>query len=309
MFFDNGFGVHDFHPEKKISAIAESRNAPILLALIGNPLGHSISPVLFETAGEAMNVNISYLAFELNPDELEDGITGLKTMRFKGCNVTIPLKKEVLKYTNSKSKTVETIGAANVLTFENGLIKADNTDWQGFLQSWEEENLGEIKGKDAVLLGTGGAAESVIYALAHSGIRKIALLGRNINKTQQFADSSKERYENVIFNVYSIDNKEIMQHLLSSYNILINATSVGMYPHSTQMPIELPQNINRDLVYYDLVYNPIVTKMSRSMNELGIKTCGGIRMLVNQAAIAFEKWTGVPPDRKAMLKKAYELLS
>jgi len=279
-----------------------------LMALLGCPLEHSVSPGIHKAGGKALGVDLQYLLFDIRPEDLEDTVWGIKALGFKGCNVTIPYKERILDFVDEKSFEVEFLGASNTLTISKKAIKADNTDWKGFLRDWEQKDLGKIEGKSAVILGSGGAAYAILFALAESGISKVYVFNRDIKRAEKMLGKFQERYSFLEAEPYFLSDKSgIMRHLKTA-DILINATPIGMYPYIDKTPIPMPVEVKNNLICYDLIYNPLKTRLVLDMEKLKVRALGGLGMLINQAALSFEIWTNAKPDLEKMKNAALKAL-
>jgi len=267
-----------------------------LLGLLGYPLGHTLSPILHKIAGEIFGMDIVYLPFEVKKHFLGDALKGLQVLGFTGCNITIPYKEEILRYVDEKSDVVEFLGATNTISFRGGRIIADNTDWEGFLSAWKDADLCEMKDKSAIILGSGGAADAVLYALVKSGVKSVYVFNRNRERGLKLMDRFRKKYPHIEGNAYSLSNHNKFANLLKSSDILINTTPVGMFPNVDRMPVKIPKKINPRLNFFDLIYNPGETMLMKELKERGVHVSGGLGMLVHQAAFAFEKWFGLSPD-------------
>ncbi len=262
-----------------------------LCALIGNPVEHSMSPIMHNIAFKKMGLNFVYLALKV--DNLEDTLKGMRALNIRGFNVTIPYKIEVMKYLNGIDKTARRIGSVNTIVNNNSYLKGFNTDWLGAIKSIEEKT--SIKGKKVVMLGAGGAARAVAFGIKN---RKgnLTILNRTVEKAEKL---SKE----VDCNFGGLDD---LKHL--SCDILINTTSVGMYPNKNLSLVE--KNILKNVGFvFDVVYNPLKTKLLRDAEGVGCQIIGGIDMLVLQGAEAFELWTGKKPDIELMKEVAVKQLT
>ncbi|MCD4784412.1 MAG: shikimate dehydrogenase [Candidatus Eremiobacteraeota bacterium] len=279
-----------------------------LLGLLGYPLGHTVSPILHRVAGESFGMDIVYLPFEVKGHCLGDALKGLQVLGFTGCNVTIPYKEEILRFVDEKSDVVELLGAANTLSFRGGRVIADNTDWEGFLSAWRDAGLCEIEGKSAVVLGAGGAADAVVYALVESGVKSVMVFNRNRDRALELIEKFKDKYPHIEGNAYSLNNHPKFANLLKSTDILINTIPVGMFPDTDRMPVKIPKKINPNLNFFDLIYNPGETMLMSQLKARGIKVSGGLGMLVHQAAFAFKKWFGLLPDAGKMHEAACKQL-
>ncbi len=281
----------------------------LLAGLLGCPLGHTVSPALHKAAAAQFSMDLNYFPFEVEKHNLKDALKGMQVLGFSGCNVTIPYKEHILDFVTEQSDVVRFLGAANTLTFRGNMVFADNTDWEGFLRSWDESNLGSIEGKSAVIIGAGGAADAVFYALAERGIRETIIFNRDKERGEKLAEKFIEKYPHLECKAYALSHKSGISTALKTADILINTTPSGMHPAPDNMPISIPSTINQSLVYYDLIYNPVKTKLAIELEKRGIKTACGLGMLVHQAALAFKRWFGMEPKPEPMFNKAMEILN
>jgi shikimate dehydrogenase len=188
------------------------------------------------------------------------------------------------------------------------VVFADNTDWEGFLRSWDESGLGSIEGKTAVILGAGGAADAIFYALAERGISSVFIFNRDKERAETLAEKFRNQYSTLEITPYALSYKSGLSSVLKSADILINTTPAGMHPAPDNMPVSIPASINENLVYYDLIYNPVKTKMAAELEKRNIKTACGLGMLVHQASLSFKRWFGLEPNPAPMFEKALEIL-
>jgi shikimate dehydrogenase len=244
-----------------------------LCALIGNPVEHSISPNMHNTAFKQLGLNYVYLAFKV--ENIREAITGLKEIGFIGANITIPYKVEVIKHLDWVEETTKKIGAVNTVVNSNGILKGYNTDMEGFLKPLEEKT--EIKGKKITLIGAGGAARAIAYGISQKE-GKLTILNRTVEKAKRIAKEIKCKYGG-LNELKRIDSE-----------VLINATPIGMFPDVNKSIVQ--RNILKNMIVYDIVYNPIETKLLKEAKQQGCKTINGIEMFINQGAAAFELWTG-----------------
>ncbi len=248
-------------------------NKRVLLGLLGFPLGHTLSPQIHTSFGRSVNLQVYYIPLEIEPEKIKEALQSLKILKFTGCNVTIPHKEKVLNFVDFKSEVVEFTESCNTLIFKEDTIHAHNTDWIGFLKAWKDANLCNIEGKFAVILGAGGTAKSILYALCSKGIAKVNIFNRDINRAYNVASMFKQRFP-IDIDVFSIYDEEEIQHSLKYAHILINTTSVGMYPQTSKTPIKIPQRINKNINFFDVIYNPIKTQFVKEMEKYAQGTGG-----------------------------------
>ena len=256
-----------------------------IYAIIGDPVAHSLSPVMHNAAFDKLGMDAVYLAFRVSKGELGDAIRGAKSLGIAGLNVTIPLKEKALFFVDAE-KVAKKIGAINTIDFSSGTPIGYNTDGIGS-QRVLKETVDEIKGKKVLIFGAGGAAKAISFYLDAEGAR-VTIANRTKKRAAQLA--SKLRNASAI----GLDT-ELKKHIKDS-DILINATSVGMHPHEDATLVNA-NLMHPDLVVFDIVYNPVETKLLREAKRAGVKKIvDGVKMLVYQGAASFRIWTkGEPP--------------
>lgn len=280
----------------------------IHLGLVGYPLGHSLSPKLHTAALHACGLDGDYSLFPIAPDDkqsLKDLLSRVRSEEIQGLNVTIPHKQNVLPFLDELTPTVRSIGAVNTIYLRDNNLVGDNTDAPGFLVDMNQL-LGDRKSKivnrkSSLVLGAGGSARAVVYALLSVGWN-ITIAARRMEQAQQLANSFAD-YQLPI-TVCSLSNIESdppnLQSLVSSMSLLVNTTPVGMTPNIDESP--WPENLPfpPHAAIYDLVYNPRETKLVREARRQGLYATTGLGMLIEQAALSFEIWTGKTPSREIM---------
>lgn len=278
----------------------------IHLGLTGYPLGHSLSPKIHTAALQACGLQGDYSLFPIHPDdkhELKNLLIRIRSGKIKGLNVTIPHKQHVISLLDELTDTAKAIGAVNTIYLQNGKLMGDNTDALGFLVDLKKflgRRESEI-GKSAIVLGAGGSARAVVYALLNDNWN-ITISARRIEQVQQLA-STFTNYELRITNLTDPQPSTLRHGFASqdrAFDLLVNATPIGMTPNIDQSP--LPENLSlpQHGFIYDLVYNPRETKLVRGAHSQGLQATTGLGMLIEQAALAFEIWTGCNPSRETM---------
>ena len=255
-----------------------------LCALIGNPVEHSMSPLMHNAAFEKLGLNFIYLAFKV--ENLEYAMNGMRGLNIKGFNVTIPYKTKVMKFLDEVDETARKIGAVNTVVNDRGFLKGFNTDWVGAIMSIEKKV--SIKGKKIVILGAGGAARAIAFGMKKRGGR-ITILNRTVKKAEELSKELGCKFG-------PLDKVNEIE-----CDILINATPVGMYPRVDESLVGRDVLKNIDIVF-DAIYNPPKTKLLMDAESVGCLTIDGVDMLVLQGAAAFELWTGKKPDVELMKK-------
>lgn len=260
-----------------------------LYGLIGEKLGHSLSPKIHSEIFKEINIDAFYHVFEVERENIGEAVKGLKALGAGGVNVTIPYKVEVMDFLDGISPEAENIGAVNTLDFADGRVIGYNTDYYGFGMLLRE-NFIDIKGKKAVILGSGGAALSVINYLVDNDVSEVKIATRDIGRTM--LKKSLNRYDIVDYG--GLTN-------IKGYDMIINCTPCGMFPHVESSPVEKKVLGSFNLVI-DLIYNPKKTLILRYADEIGIKGINGLDMLIGQALAAEEIWNKRKLSRELFIK-------
>ena len=267
--------------------------------VIGNPIEHSLSPVMHNAAFEALGLDAIYLAFRVAEHELGDAIRGAKSLGIAGLNVTIPLKEKALAFVDADD-IASRIGAINTIDFSTDTPTGYNTDGIGALTVLKER-VGEMRGKEVLILGAGGAARAIAFYLDAEGAR-LTIANRTEDRAAMLASS----LHNADF--ISLSEEELKRHIKDA-DILINTTSVGMYPRADATLVNAGMMHSR-LVVFDIVYNPAETKLLREAKKAGVQTIiEGVKMLVYQGAASFRIWTGMEPPVEVMEAAVRKALS
>lgn len=276
------------------------------LCLIGYPLGHSMSAVIQQAGFKSIGETGSYDILETPPNELIDRVKFLKVNNYDGFNVTIPLKVPISLFLDEIDETANIAGCANtVKIMPDKSFKGYNTDIYGFRTAIP--NSSRLVGKTAGIIGTGGASRAATVGLIQAGIKVVNYYSRNIINSSAMINSMRNSFPEITFNNYQLQNIRN----LSDISILVNCTPVGMRGNSMDMmPItrlsleELP----KDALVYDVIYNPMKTLLLKEAESLGLETVSGLDMLIYQGAKALEIWTGKMPDVQTMKIAALEEL-
>ena len=276
-----------------------------ICALIGDPIEHTMSPVMHNVAFEKLGLEYVYIPLRVKAEELAQAVKGLKALNICGFNITIPHKVAVIPLLDGLDPLAEKIGAVNTVVSEDGSLRGYNTDAEGFLRALLERGI-EPEGKNVVVLGAGGASRAISYILAERDAR-LTILNRKL-ELDWAVELARRLYEDFEKEVKALELRaDYLAAVLQEADILINATSVGMSPDSDESPVPA-ELLKPDLVVFDIVYNPIRTKLLKEAKTAGGMTIEGIDMLVWQGALAFEKWTGQAAPFDLMRKEAVEAL-
>ena len=277
------------------------------LGIIGYPLGHSISAVIQKAGLESIGLKGSYDVMETPPEDLINRIKYIRANGYNGFNVTIPLKVPMSLFLEDIDDYANIAGCVNtVKVLEDKSFYGFNTDIYGFKKAIPQDF--DLNSKNASILGTGGASRAAVVGLAERGVKEIDFYTRNIINSRQTLDYVRAKFPEITFNVYQIQNIRSLEHT----SIIVNATPIGMKGFmADQMPLEradLDKLNPEKTIVYDIVYNPVKTVLIQEAQKRGLKTIGGLDMLIYQAERAIEIWTGQSPDTKIMKIAALEAL-
>jgi shikimate dehydrogenase len=276
-----------------------------ICGVIGDPIEHTMSPVMHNAAFKKLGLDYIYIPFRVRAEELAQAVEGIRALNIRGLNVTIPHKVAILPMLDGLDPVAEKIGAVNTIVNNDGNLRGYNTDASGFLRALLEGGV-EPEGKNIVILGAGGASRAISYILAERGAH-LTILNRQLELdwAEALAGLISEDFEMEV-RVLEL-GFENLAAALAGADILINATSVGMSPNSEETPVPA-RLLKPELVVFDIVYNPIRTRLLKEAEAAGARTVVGVDMLAWQGALAFEKWTEQPAPFDLMRKEAVRAL-
>ena len=278
----------------------------VKLGIIGYPLGHSISAVIQKAGLKSIGLDGSYDVMETPPEDLISRIKYIKSNGYDGFNVTSPLKVPMSLFLDDIDDYANIAGCVNTVKVgEDKSFYGFNTDIYGFKRAIPDEI--DLTDKTASILGTGGASRAAVVGLAERGVKNIDFYTRNIINSRQTLEYVRAKFPEINFNVYQIQNIRS----LADSSIIVNATPIGMKGFmADQMPLERADldKLNPNTVIYDIVYNPVKTVLIQEAQKRGLRTIGGLDMLIYQAERAIQIWTGKDPDVKLMKIAALEAL-
>ncbi len=267
-----------------------------LVGVFGHPVAENPTCIMQEAAFAALDLRWRYLTIDVTPAALPDAIRGVRALGMQGINLTIPHKVAVMPLLDEVSADAALIGAVNTVRREGDRLIGENTDGKGFLRGVREEAGIDPTGKHIVVLGAGGAARAVTVELALAGAAQLTLINRSVERGQQLCDDLRQRTQ-VKVNFKPWNTPYVVG---SNADLLVNATSIGLYPDVEAMPDVDLQGARPDLLVCDVVPNPPETRLVKTARALGLKTLTGLPMLVYQGAIGFEMWTGLKAPEAAM---------
>ncbi|EGT3749630.1 TPA: shikimate dehydrogenase [Clostridioides difficile] len=266
-----------------------------LFALIGTPVGHSKSPVMYNYSFKKLDLDYRYLAFDITVDKVKEALLAIKTFNIKGANVTMPCKSAVTEYMDELSPAARIIGACNTIVNDNGKLVGHITDGIGYVRNLKENGV-EVKGKKITIMGAGGAATAIQVQCALDGAREISIFNPKddfYKRAEQTVENIKKDVSECIVNLYDLEDTNKLYEEIQSSDILTNATLIGMKPYDNETNIKDTSVLRKDLVVTDVVYNPKKTKMIEDAEANGCKAIGGLGMLLYQGAEAFNLYTGL----------------
>jgi len=273
-------------------------------AIIGDPVEHSLSPVMHNAAFKELGLNLVYVAFTVTRNELKDAISGARSLGLRGLNVTMPHKNAVITYLDETDSTAKAIGAVNTILNNQGKLIGYNTDGVGALRALKENGISP-DGNKMLLLGAGGAAKAIAFQAAQE-VEELVILNRTSEKAEKLAEVLRREFGKRVKG--GALSAEVLKKEMKDADILVNATSVGMHPdvNRSLVPSDL---LRSDLCVMDIIYNPLETKLLKDAKSVGAKVVSGLEMLLYQGAVAFEIWTNCPAPVEVMKKAALNKLT
>lgn len=264
-----------------------------IYGVMGDPIAHSMSPDIHNDAFEKENIEAVYHHFHVTKEGLNDAVKGMKALGIEGFNITIPHKTSIIPFLDEVDELALAIGAVNTVVNKNGRFIGYNTDGNGFFKSLCDEISSDIKAKKTLVIGAGGAARAIYFTLVKEGVKQVDIANRTKERAAQLVSDCP--YDKVSKALSIIEAEES----LSQYDLIIQTTSSGMSPEVDHSPLKVDQ-LKTGAIVSDIIYNPLQTKLLREAGEKGAETQNGLGMFINQAALAFEIWTGVMPNTARM---------
>ncbi|BCW97706.1 MAG: shikimate dehydrogenase (NADP(+)) [Armatimonadota bacterium] len=261
-----------------------------VLAVFGCPVEHSLSPAMHNAAIRALGLDLVYVPFRVERDRLREAVAGVRALGFLGVNLTIPLKEQAVTLVDGLSPGAARVGSVNTLWWKDGSLMGESTDGPGFISSLEE--AGGLP-DTALVLGAGGSGRAICFALAERAVRIILA-----NRTPERARKLAEELGDAQVRVIPMD-AEALRGACREADLVVNCTSVGMSPNIGVSPLP-PDTLRAGQTVYDLVYNPLETRLLADARAAGARAINGVRMLVHQGAYSFRLWTGVEPPLDVM---------
>lgn len=270
-----------------------------VVALLGWPVAHSLSPAMHNAAFQAAGLDYVYVALPVSPVMVKEAIAGMRALNLAGANVTIPHKEAIIPFLDEISEDAQKIGAVNTIVVSEERLKGHNTDVYGFLRSLEEGGA-RIKNAQFIIIGAGGAARAMAFGAALNMASSIVITDVVQEKADALAGNIKKAAPGVAVLSTAPESEEFRQSLLRA-DIIANATPLGMNGNDS-MPLsrELMAKVPSSAIVFDAVYSKQETPFLKVAAELGLRPIGGLNMLLYQGVRSFELWTGVKPDESVM---------
>jgi len=272
-----------------------------LLGLIGDPVEHSLSPAMQNFILKKLNLNYCYLAFRVKAEDLKRALEGIRALGIAGVNVTVPHKRSVLQFLDEIEGEAKILKAVNTIKNNGGKLIGYNTDGIGFRRSLGAQNI-KLKNKRAVVLGAGGAARAVVYSLITLGIGEVAIYNRTLSHAKELADEMRACTGFKAIQARGLADARLAHDVYSS-QLLVNATSVGMYPDVNDSPLKDLSALHAGLIVYDLIYNPAQTKLLQEAQKRGARISNGLDMLIYQGLESLKILAGVGPKEELSVKE------
>ncbi|HBF37268.1 MAG TPA: shikimate dehydrogenase [Firmicutes bacterium] len=271
-----------------------------VLAVFGDPVSHSLSPLMHNAAFSALDWNCVYIPCRVQSEQLSIAVRSIQALNWKGVNITIPYKQAVQAELDQISGDAEKSGSVNTIINRDNQLIGTSTDGIGFLRSLQEEGHFEVKEKNVILFGAGGAARAVIYSLINAGIKSLTIVNRNFEKANDLRLQVLDK-TGFALSVYDLSKLEEINWDL--YDLLINSTSVGLHDEQSLVPVIY---LKPKHFVYDMVYKRGDTKLSRDAKQVGCQSLSGLSMLLYQGAESFQLWFESDPPIDAMRRALYQ---
>ena len=261
-----------------------------IYGIFGHPVKHSLSPNMHNSAFNELGLDSVYVAFDIDPSNIEEATNSIRVMGIKGINITIPHKQTIIPHLDEVAPDAKLTGAVNTVKNEDGKLSGFNTDVGGFLRAIREDLGFTPEGKTLFITGAGGAARAVLSAFCMNGGSVVYVSDIISEKAVELADQFKSNFADITFETISMEDKTLISEKFKQVDILVNASPAGMDDVAS---LDIPlSDLKNDAVVYDLVYKPANTKLLTDARELGHKASGGLSMLLYQGVESFEIWTG-----------------
>ena len=274
-----------------------------LVGVFGQPVAENPTQPMMEAAFQSANLDWRYLTIEVARDGLGDAVKGMRAMGFRGANLTIPHKVAVIEHLDRTTESAGMMGAVNCIVREGDELVGENTDGKGFVESLKE--IASPKGMNVVMFGAGGAARAIGVELGLAGAAQMTVVNRSKERGELLVDLlNRKAHVKSDFVLWESD-----YDLPQGTDVVINATSIGLFPDVDARLSMNTATLNGDMIVADVIPNPPETRLIKEARDKGCKTLDGLGMLVNQGVIGFKLWTGIDPDSKVMRKTLEDIFA
>ncbi|NOZ61578.1 MAG: shikimate dehydrogenase [Calditrichaeota bacterium] len=265
-----------------------------MLGVIGDPIEHSLSPIMHNFIFQKLGLNFCYHAFRVIDRDLPHAIDGFRALNFRGINVTLPHKQNIIQYLDEVHDDAAQLAAVNTVLFSHGKALGFNTDVKGFMNA--VINFGvNLEGEKAILLGAGGSARAVALGLLRLGCKEIAIYNRSLPNAQIMAAFLVKKTGISVFFAHDLKDRQLYRDVENAA-ILVNATNVGMAPDIEKSPLPYDLKLNSKMFVFDLIYNPAETALLSFARKQGVQIQNGLEMLIFQGIASLEIWLGKEID-------------
>lgn len=279
-----------------------------VICIFGDPVAHSLSPVMHNAAFEALSVDMAYVPFHVPaqpPGDLKRAVSAIRALSIHGLNITIPHKEKVMSYLDEVDSHALAVGAVNTVVSRSGSLIGYNTDGEGYLQGLKQDAGFTPRGKKVVIIGAGGAARSILYSVLLKKPKEVVLVNRTAARSASLA---REFERKLAFKIQTAPlDGDALRRSAQGAHLVVNTTSIGL---SGRGELDFPMELLADgAVVSDIVYSPLETAFLKKARARGFKTHDGLSMLVHQGAIGFKLWTGRRPPVAVMRAAALDALA
>lgn len=260
-----------------------------LYGVIGDPISQSMSPVMHNQELLKLGIDAHYQPFHILKKDLNTAIMGMKVIGVEGFNITSPHKTTVIPFLDEIDPLAKAIGAVNTVVRDNGRFIGFNTDGTGYVRALQAEWKEDLLGERTLIIGAGGAAKAIYYTFLSMGMKQVDICNRSIGNAEKLIRECPYEGESKALTLSEAEE------LLAEYSLIIQTTTIGMYPDIDESPLSLAR-MNPSAFVSDIIYNPFETALIKEAKRRGAQTQNGVGMFIYQGALAFEKWTGLQPD-------------
>ncbi len=291
------------HADAPAFPVVPIRGTTRIVGVLGYPVAHSASPPMHNAAFAQLGLDWAYIPLAVAPETIGDALRGVRAFHMAGVNVTVPLKELVAPFLDELTPRAKLLGAVNTVVNRDGKLFGDSTDGPGFIAALAHANLAVGPTTRAVVLGAGGSARAVVYALAELGAH-VTLANRTPERAQAVQGLVAPHVKGAV--ALCAMDEAALADALQTADVLVNTTSVGMHPKPDEMPPVPAHALRPGLLVSDLIYKPGETRLLLLAGQNGCQTQNGIEMLVRQGALAFSQWTGIAEPPLDVMRRAVQ---